>query len=325
MTTLTTSFNQDPNHQRDKRFLIGLAGLWLAGLVTVIIAYQLTKTTLNREKLKIFHQDSEKIQQLVEERMLNHVSILRGLNALWAQSPRGINQDQFNLYLDSLNILNDFPGISSVAFVKAQGEKMITTYLIPLAGRESALGLDQAAQPGRKEFFDQVRDSGLILSSQPFILTTTNRPGFFLAGPLYTGGKVPVSLIERREKLIGFAGLTFRESELFTAIFGRQNLLPDIDFHIYHEYWESPPGDEHLLFDSDPGFTPADTKLLQTKKYITVGQTPWTIFITAKPSFSLTWAEENLPRRLLAAGLTLSGLYGLLILSFYFRHLKTWH
>ena len=290
----------------------------LLGFLTTLSGYSLSKNILNREKNKIFNQDAEKIQQLVEERMLAHVNILRSLSALWSQSPQDVSQGQFNLFLDSLNALSDFPGISSIAFVKAQGEKLITTYLAPLAGRESALGLDQASQPGRKEFFDQVRDSGLILSSQPFILTTTNKAGFFLAGPLYADGKVPVSEIERREKLIGFVGLTFREAELFKAIFGRQNPLPDLDFAIYAQ--------ENLLFDSDPEFDPAvDPKLLQTKKFVTVGQTPWTIIISAKPSFSLTAAEEKLPLFILTTGLTFCITLGLTIIFFYQQHLKTWH
>ena len=75
MTILKTSFNPTPAHRRDKKFLLVLIGLNILGLAATILVYTLTHTTLNREKLKIFNQDAEKIQQMVEERMLAYVNI----------------------------------------------------------------------------------------------------------------------------------------------------------------------------------------------------------------------------------------------------------
>lgn len=289
-------------------------------------AYSVIHETLNRERQKNFEQTAERVQQWIEERMLNHVNTLRGLQALWAANPSGISHQTFENYLDSLNALNDYPSISSVIFVKRSGSQLLTTYIKPLAGRETALNFDANSDPFRREFFAKVRDSGQITSSDPIPLLTTAKPGFFLAAPLYRSGATQHSLTERREKLIGFAAMVFRDTELFKAIFGRQNPLPDIDFVIYHEYFEAPPGSNHLLFDSDPEFNPAVyPDLLQTKKYVTIGNTPWTIFISAKPSFSLNTAEEKLPLIILSSGLILSGILGLIILYFYRQHLKTWH
>jgi len=318
MTTLTTSFKYSTEHQRDKKFLILLTLILVMGILTTLSGYYLSKKVLNREKLKIFQQDAEKIQQLIEERMLAHVNTLRSIQSLWNSQNQPVTNQQFSQFLNSLNVFYDYPGISSIGFAKRVGDKLLTTYIEPLEGRENTLGFDHAADPTRKLSFDRARDTGEIISSSPFTLITTNRPGFFLIAPIYQTGETPRSLIERQKQLSGFIAMVFRETELFRAIFGRQNLLPDIDFAIYNQ--------ESLLFDSDPGFDPtANPQLLQTKKYVTIGQSPWTIIISAKPSFSLTAAEENLPRTMLIVGLTLGGLSGLVILSFYRRHLTTWH
>ena len=299
----------------------------IIGVITTLSGYKLSKNILTREKLKIFNQDAEKIQQWIEERMLNHVNALRGLQAFWIGNNQAVTREKFNLYLDSLNLLNDFPGISSVAFIKRANEKIITTYIKPLADREAALGFDHNTNPERKAFFEQIRDTGQITASDPLALITTNRPGMFLAAPLYADSITPESIIERQRQLVGFLVIVFRDNELFKAIFGRQNPLPDLDFVVYHGSYDNGHNTpKHVLFDSDPEFNPiTDTKLLQTKKYISVGNTPWTIVVTAKPSFSLTATEENLPKTMLTVGLALSGVFGLIILSFYRQHLKKWH
>lgn len=329
MTSSKTSFRQPLEHHRDKKFLLGLLLLNFLGCLITVAVYFLTDQILQRERQKIFYQTGGRIEQLVEERMLSHVNTLRGLRAFWAGSGQAVTKEKFDAYLETLNIFHDYPGISSISFFKPRGDKLITEYLYPLEGREAALGLDQYFDPDRRAFFEQTRDSGRISASRPFTLKTTQRPGVFLAAPLYAGGRAPESLIERRGQLIGFVGMVFREKELFSAIFGRSNPFPDIDFAIYHDYYEALPQDgqsEHLLFDSDPEFDPAGfSQLLQTKKYVTVGGTQWTIFITAKPSFSLTQTEENLPLAILITGLTASVAFGIIGLYFVNKHLKTWH
>jgi len=315
-----------PEHQKDRRFIFILVILLIFSLTVNIAAYYFSTQALNRERLKIFEQTSERVQQWVEERMLVHVTILHGLQAFWARHPEGVSKKQFSVYVNSLNILSDYPSISSVAFLKRDGDKLITTYIEPVAGRETALGFDQNTNPHRKEFLEWVRDSGKITSSRPLTFMTTDQSGIFLTAPLYAGGTVPRSASERQEKLIGFVNLAFRDAELFTAIFGRQNPTPDIDFAIYPENHTGEPNSKYLLFDSDPSFDPeAFSDLPQIKKFITVDQNLWTIIITAKPSFSLTAAEENLPRVMLIIGLSLCAIFDLVILFFYRRHLKTWH
>lgn len=321
MTTSKTSFKQSAAHQRDKQFLLVLLGLNLLLLAATLSTYFLTKTILAREKQKIFEQDAEKIQQWVEERMLAHVTTLRYLQVFWNRNPEGINQKRFKLYLDSVNVFYDYPAISSVAFVKKEGGKYVNTLIEPEEIKQQALGFDHGTIPLRKQFFDRARDEGEIISTDPFELITTKRSGMFLIAPVYVGGTIPVSVVERQEKLLGFIIMVFRDTNLFTAIFGRQNPLPDVDFAIYHERVEA----EHRLFDSDPEFEPDDSKLLQTKKYVTVGNTPWTIFISAKPSFSLNAAEEKLPLIILTTGLAFTTALAGLNLYFFSQHWTHWH
>ena len=204
MTTLKTSFNQSNKHQRDKKFLIILTLMLIIGVITTLSGYKLSKNILTREKLKIFNQDAEKIQQWIEERMLNHVNALRGLQAFWIGNNQAVTREKFNLYLDSLNLLNDFPGISSVAFIKRANEKIITTYIKPLADREAALGFDHNTDPARKAFLSKLETPDGSAASDPLALITTNRSGMFLAAPLYADSITPESIIERQRQLVGF-------------------------------------------------------------------------------------------------------------------------
>lgn len=318
MTTLKTSFNQSASHRKDKKFLLILLGLNILSFAATILVYSITQTTLEREKQKIFEQDAEKIQQLVEERMLNHVNTLRGLQAFWIRNPEGLTAAKFKLYLDSINLFYDHPSVSSVSFVKKDSDRYINSLVEPESVRAQTLGFDHNAIPERKQYFDRAMNEGEIISAWPVDLITTKKSGIFLIAPVYSGG-LPRSLADRKAKLSGFIVMVFRDDNLFTAIFGRQNPLPDIDFVVYH----SP---ENILFDSDPEFNPAVyPDLLQTEKYVTIGKTPWTIVVTAKPSFSLTSAEEKLPLIILIVGLAFSTALGLIIIYFYRQHLKTWH
>lgn len=321
MTTLKTS----SDHHRDKKFLLVLTGLNLLGLIATLVFFHIILTTKNAVRLKVFNGTAEVIQQRVEERMLAHVNLLRGLRAFWAGSGQIVTREQFDDYLKELNAFYDFPGISSISYLELQGDKLITKYIHPLEGRETTLGLDQYFDPQRQSFFELTRDNGQINASQPFILQTTKKSGFFLAVPLYQKGQIPNSQTERKTQLIGFIGMVFRENELFNAIFGRQNPFPDHDFAIYHQEIISP---NHLLYDSDPDFNPQSlpaNKLMQKQMRVSIGQTPWVIVVTAKPAFKLTPLEETLPYFILIISLGLSAIAGWYNLKLYRRHLKTWH
>src|SRR4030042_312085 len=110
MTTLTTflinmPINRTPAHRQDKLYLLTLICLTVLLFGSTFLGYFITKNTLRNERLKIFYQDAEIVQQLVEERMLAHVTTLRGLQALWATRQEGATQRELVAYVDSLKIL----------------------------------------------------------------------------------------------------------------------------------------------------------------------------------------------------------------------------
>jgi CHASE1-domain containing sensor protein len=324
MTPLKTFSNQVA-HDRDKTFLLVLTLPAIIIFLAAWGAYKLSQATLNRERQKILYQNADTIQQSIEERMLAYVNYLRGLQALWASHHSRITPAEFSSFINTLNIFNDYPGIASIAYVKQVGDQWLTTYVEPAAGRNQTLNYNHAADPDRKPYFELARDSGEIIATGPIKLITTHRPGFFLIAPLYQANPRPDSLIERRQQLTGFIGMVFRETQLFEAIFGRQNPLPNIDFAIFSGHWETPPEPRQLLFATASEFNPtAIANFPAVKRYVFVGQTPWTIFISPKASFSLTQTEENLPRAILISGLIFAGLYILTLLLLYRRHLKTW-
>ena len=102
---------------------------------------------------------------------------------------------------------------------------------------------------------------------------------FLIYFPIYQGNSIPPTVIERRQKLIGFIYSPFRMGDLMQGLFGSNPEL-FIDFKIYDGLAVTPA---HLLYNSNPespvGFKPRFQRMV----LIDIAGQTWTIHYTSRP------------------------------------------
>jgi signal transduction histidine kinase len=181
------------------------------------------------------------------------------------ESNRAITRQTFAEYVKSLELGKNYTGVLGIGFVKvvaadertALFEKMrsegyadfqifpatekeayyVTAYLEPPDERnQKVVGFDMSSESDRSVALERARDSGDAATSAGLTLfqkgeNDTERE-FIICLPIYKDGKLPASLAERRENIIGFIYSPFRASDFLNEI---QNvkIASDISLKIY--------------------------------------------------------------------------------------------
>ncbi len=277
-----------------------------------------------------FERGVQTTQDRIEARLETYAAMLRATAAFLANRP-DLDRDQFGAYVARLEIPARYPGLQGVAFSRyvrrafsaelvaqqrARGfpgfeihpdyggeERVVIALIEPLDRRNAAaLGFDMWTDPIRREVMQRARDTGsAALSAKLTLVQEIDRrkqAGFILYVPVYRAGAPVGSVPERREALLGFAGIAFRADDLFNGIFGRE-AQPVLDFEIYDGPAAAPESLLHAAVSAPLTRGPIATTHLQT-----FGRT-WTIAFRALPELR---RESTLPFApiLLGAGLLLS-------------------
>ena len=127
----------------------------------------------------------------------------------------------------------------------------VPAYLLePIEKNQSALGIDVASDPTRREALQQARDTGRAVATARITLAqdTGEQAGFLIFVPVYAVGSATDTIIERRESLRGFAVGVFRVSDIVGQV------LADREFNGIHLQISDQSADDgqRLLFDNLP-------------------------------------------------------------------------
>jgi signal transduction histidine kinase len=103
------------------------------------------------------------------------------------------------------------------------------TYIEPENPRnEAAVGYDMFSESARRAAMERARDTGDTAASGSVTLIQeiepSKQPGFLIYFPVYQGGAVPETIVDRRAKLRGFTFCVFRAGDLFASIFGDDSI-----------------------------------------------------------------------------------------------------
>lgn len=162
---------------------------------------------------------SDRIKQHIQDRMGVYANTLQGGASLYAAS-RDVNQSEWHRYVESLDLKRRYPGIrglgvvlptdrsSATAFVYAMRKNnnpdfaikpvpgvapndayfqqhFVVVYMEPLAGNETAIGLDLASEPRRRSAALLSRETGNPAVTARISLVRDQEPGFLLFVPMY--------------------------------------------------------------------------------------------------------------------------------------------
>lgn len=195
-------------------------------LISPFFAWRVTSDLAEQESRNRFYQDSLNIQSLIQVKLKLYILGAEGL-AGFVEESDNVRRDEWSAYIKKVNLVKDYPGISSVSYIEKvenknklafvesvrkdtslnpkgypdfniypEGDKkeyFVVKYIEPLAGREKGLGFDVSSEAKRLLALEIARDSGKASSTGKITLATTNAPGFSFLIPVYNNAVVSSS------------------------------------------------------------------------------------------------------------------------------------
>jgi diguanylate cyclase (GGDEF)-like protein/PAS domain S-box-containing protein len=274
----------------------------------------------------------------IEQRMLAHEQVLRGVQGLYAASEY-VGRDEFQTYVDSLQLNADFAGMEGIgplplvtaaqkdaheALVRKEG---FADYAIQPAGdravyaplvqlepsvrrNQRAYGFDAFSDPVRRAALEQSRDSGsAVVTAKVTRLEETGSAvpaGFVMYLPVYRFGMPVDSVAKRRDNVSGWIVAPFRMSDLMASLYGER--LAGVEVRIFDGVEMS---DQSLMYDSARQRGGAVDGPPAIVEYLVVAGRSWTMALHFQPGFS-TQAAKDKSQIIALGGLGLSSLLALL-------------
>ncbi|MGB9178546.1 MAG: CHASE domain-containing protein [Pyrinomonadaceae bacterium] len=305
-------------------------------LLTVLAAYYVQKSNEARDRLQ-FQNAVEHTQRSIEDRLDTYIALLRGGTALFAASNNQVTREQFEAYVERLNLQGRYPGIQGIGFsarlkpeekdrvaasLRERGfergiwpdyqreEYFSIIYLEPLDERNRlAVGFDMFTEPVRRAAMEQARDTGLRAASGRVTLVQEinekhKQAGFLIYVPVYTSKRPPETVEERRAQLIGFVYSPFRADDLLDETLNTEKHR-NVDFQVFDSELMTP---EHLLHQSNHN-APVNSSYqprFQTNTAIEVAGRMWSLAFTTRPEFDMAASGKYLAPSILFGGLFVS-------------------
>lgn len=310
---------------RTPRALIFPAIVVIAGIAaTFFLSQQYERLARERDEER-FVALVEARAAAVQQRMEDYVALLRGTAALMASRPAGeVSQPEFRRYVARLRIAELYPGVQGIGFARSLTAPEIPTvearmrqyhpdfrvwpegdrdaystivYLEPQDARNrAALGYDMFSEAIRRDAMERARDRGQRATSARVELVQEIeeddlQPGFLIYLPIYRGARIPETVENRRERLIGWVYSPFRAGDLFDHSFELRERPAEIAFSVF----DGETTDEaDLLYrsarsETDPAIALRDARVVR------IGDRPWTLQIETTPSFAADSARALSP------------------------------
>ncbi|MDH3445587.1 MAG: CHASE domain-containing protein, partial [Deltaproteobacteria bacterium] len=272
-----------------------------------------------------FESEIGVIEEAIRERLKSYEAMLYGTQALFVATRGGATREQFDNYLQTLQLEKRHPGVQSTGFAKritaselavhitalrAQGfadyrihpegprsEYYPAIYVNPSNRLNSQVfGYDMFGDNLRRNSMTRARDTGLPSATSRVTLVqdtqTGASPGFIMYLPVYqSADTTPATLIERRAAISGFVFSQFRWDKLMSGIFSRE--AATVGFQLFE-------GDkttrDSLLFQSykDPESMPQN---YQPRSYLShrilFGGQTWALNFTALPAFDAATGSQQ--------------------------------
>lgn len=282
-------------------------------LITMGATLTMAEASRARSELRFASEVAES-RAAITARIQVHISLLRGVAGLFA-SGAPIDRETFRRYVDRLNLDRNYPGVQGVGFTARlhpwdrasltvaeqidvpsgvsvwpdypREEYHAIVLLEPLDRRnQRALGYDMYTEPTRRAAMARARDTGAASMTGAVVLVQEideqKQAGFLIYLPVYEHGPPPMTVAERRERLLGFAYSPFRADDLFRGIFADRERQRGVAFTIY-DGAEVAPG--ALLHRSPQLGGPSYRPAFSMAETISMAGRPWTIVYSTTPAF----------------------------------------
>lgn len=299
-----------------------------------LFAWSYSKEQVSANVQMQFEKQANQIIHLVIERMEKYEDALRaGVAKIYADK-KELSYKNWKSYVESLNILEKYPGINGMGIIykvpsnkvkdfliKKQKEQpgfniypkhkkpllLPITYIIPTKGNEKAIGLDMAFEKNRFSAATKAKQTGTAQLTGPIVLVQDKEktPGFLLFVPFY---KLQ-HLRTEKARDINFIGLVYAPfimKKLMNGTLAKKN--SDIRVKI--------TDGKSILFndsknqkDNTASIPPQYHKKVNVEVYGRI----WTFYLSNQTTF-IKATKNNQPNIILFAGLIIDSLLLLLFL-----------
>lgn len=280
--------------------LVLFSGWLMSGLLFAAFYNQNLKMTDSE-----FTNVVEKVEASLKSRMEVNVIALKSGAGLFAGSAK-ISDEEWQNFCSQLNLdasLHGLLGLGKITIVEKKHSKdyilmkrrgkpdfkihslgenpLPQNYVIelvqPYERNKKAIGLDVASEIERRAAAETARDTGLPAITNPITLVQVNQKeaGFLLFYPLYSKGKIPSTLDERRARIEGWIYSPVLMKDFFASVFSSG------DFKLL-TYSISPLHDTKTILVQSKNFTGINKDHLQERVItlfnqsykLTIGKTP---------------------------------------------------
>jgi PAS domain S-box-containing protein len=276
----------------------------------------------------------------IEQRMAIYEQVERSTQAFLLGSME-VDEGNFRLFVQSLRLDENFPGIQGVALSKllvpseveahvaamqkshplyavhpdgARAVYSSITHIEPFSGLNlRAPGFDMLTEPNRRAAMERARDTGKAAASAKVRLIQEDgkgeQAGLVMYLPVYRRGMPVATLEQRRANHIGWVGAPFRMGDLMDGV--RRERSGDVIVSI-HDGTEVAA--TSLLYRSDsPGSAEAHhPSSFSATLPIVVGGRPWTLVLRSSTALEKR-LESDRPRVIVLIGSVASALLALLV------------
>lgn len=288
----------------DKKFLkLPYFVLCVSVILTIGVTFLFYRSSLSKDNIR-FNNSTNQIQIALENKLNSYILLLKSTRA-YIETTDGFNRKKLKSYVDSLELEKNYIGVIGVGFSKVvtAGEKQnlinqlksegiedfkifpetekkqyhSIIYIEPLTDQNrKVIGFDMSTEENRRQALDRARDLATEAATAKVVLLQDPeqdlQPGFLIYLPIFKDGKIPATLQERRENLIGYVYCPFRTKELLSATI-KDDSFYDIKFKIYDK--DIKP--ENLLAESNNTASGDQNDDFYQKTIIDVAGRNWTI------------------------------------------------
>lgn len=266
-----------------------------------------------------FNRAAERIVDSLQDRLLAHEIVLRGLKGYYEGSD-SIDRAELHAYVSPLQLQQVLPGLQAIAFVgQATAGEMaehearmralgIANYAVRPPGRREqyrpliliepqtednlrVVGVDTATVPGALEAQNRARDSGLPALTEGLVLRqdvgAKTTPSVVMYLPIYRGEMPTGSVMERRQALRGWVSGPFHVKAFVEGI-GRLT-----DDAMALAIYDGPADQPVSLLYQSASFVPNEVRAFAGARTIEAAGRNWTVVVQPLPAFEQGFAARD--------------------------------
>ena len=310
---------------------------------STILAWNYTGRKIEMESRASFEADTDDIQRIIDVQIQHYIDTLYGVQGLF-KAYGDVSLEQWNKYIDSLDLKKRFPGIQDVTYAryvpreeaKDFENNIRRTYhnnalkIHPAVDREEyfptlyassfsqdntrKLGFDLGSDPVRLSALNRAIQSGEAVVTGKLTLEISQKPGFAIRIPIYKNSLLKDTGAEKRRGLMGFVSISLVLEELMDSLFNKGDShrfdIELFDNGPFEKTGSKPflPETSRLLYDRDRVLHINDPAYRprhhKTSSFDIAGE-EWVAYFSMLPDFN-TGTERNFPFFVLLSGMIIS-------------------